>query len=83
VPDRALISDPRRAGSWPIPWEGRKQPDQGVPRLRLRGRSGAAGCPALPAANLGDIRTVNWAAIAEAAPVDVLTAGFPCQDYSE
>jgi DNA (cytosine-5)-methyltransferase 1 len=33
-------------------------------------------------ANLGDIRTINWAAIAEAAPVDVLTAGFPCQDIS-
>jgi len=23
VPDRALISGPRRAGSWPILWEGR------------------------------------------------------------
>jgi DNA (cytosine-5)-methyltransferase 1 len=33
-------------------------------------------------ANLGDIRTINWTAIAEAAPVDVLTAGFPCQDIS-
>jgi DNA (cytosine-5)-methyltransferase 1 len=29
--------------------------------------------------NLGDIRTVNWA---DVAPVDVLTAGFPCQDIS-
>ena len=29
--------------------------------------------------NLGDIRTVDWA---EVTPVDVLTAGFPCQDIS-
>jgi DNA (cytosine-5)-methyltransferase 1 len=31
-------------------------------------------------ANLGDIRTVNWTQVA---PVDLVTAGFPCQDYSE
>jgi hypothetical protein len=31
-------------------------------------------------ANLGDIRTVDWAAVE---PVDILTAGFPCQDYPE
>jgi site-specific DNA-cytosine methylase len=31
-------------------------------------------------ANLGDIRTITWT---DVAPVDVLTAGFPCQDYSE
>jgi DNA (cytosine-5)-methyltransferase 1 len=30
--------------------------------------------------NLGDIRTVEWATVT---PVDVLTAGFPCQDYPE
>jgi DNA (cytosine-5)-methyltransferase 1 len=30
--------------------------------------------------NLGDIRAVDWNAVE---PVDVLTAGFPCQDYSE
>jgi DNA (cytosine-5)-methyltransferase 1 len=30
--------------------------------------------------NLGDIRTVDWASVE---PVDVLTAGFPCQDYSD
>jgi DNA (cytosine-5)-methyltransferase 1 len=29
--------------------------------------------------NLGDIRTVDWASVE---PVDVLTAGFPCQDIS-
>ncbi|MCW3818615.1 DNA (cytosine-5-)-methyltransferase [Micromonospora sp. DR5-3] len=29
--------------------------------------------------NLGDIRTVDWTRIE---PVDVLTAGFPCQDIS-
>jgi DNA (cytosine-5)-methyltransferase 1 len=34
-------------------------------------------------ANLGDIRTIDWAAIADQAPVDVLTAGFPCLDYPE
>jgi DNA (cytosine-5)-methyltransferase 1 len=33
-------------------------------------------------ANLGDIRTVDWAAIRAAEPVDVLTAGFPCQNIS-
>jgi DNA (cytosine-5)-methyltransferase 1 len=31
------------------------------------------------ASNLGDIRTVDWCAVE---PVDVLTAGFPCQDIS-
>jgi DNA (cytosine-5)-methyltransferase 1 len=30
--------------------------------------------------NLGDIRTVDWARVA---PVDLVTAGFPCQDYPE
>ncbi|MEU5673630.1 DNA (cytosine-5-)-methyltransferase [Micromonospora sp. NPDC047753] len=29
--------------------------------------------------NLGDIRTVDWTRVE---PVDVLTAGFPCQDIS-
>ncbi|MEU2167875.1 DNA cytosine methyltransferase [Micromonospora chersina] len=29
--------------------------------------------------NLGDIRTVDWSRVP---PVDVLTAGFPCQDIS-
>ncbi|MGW5079542.1 DNA cytosine methyltransferase [Micromonospora echinospora] len=29
--------------------------------------------------NLGDIRTINWTQIE---PVDILTAGFPCQDIS-
>ena len=29
--------------------------------------------------NLGDIRAVDWTAVA---PVDLLTAGFPCQDIS-
>jgi DNA (cytosine-5)-methyltransferase 1 len=38
----------------------------------------AARWPGVP--NLGDIRTVDWASVE---PVDVLTAGFPCQDYSE
>ncbi|MEU1840281.1 DNA cytosine methyltransferase [Micromonospora chersina] len=33
--------------------------------------------PGLP--NLGDIRTVDWTHVP---PVDVLTAGFPCQDIS-
>jgi DNA (cytosine-5)-methyltransferase 1 len=33
--------------------------------------------PGLP--NLGDIRTVDWSQVG---PVDVLTAGFPCQDIS-
>ena len=30
-------------------------------------------------ANLGDLRAIDWTAVA---PVDVLTAGFPCQDIS-
>jgi DNA (cytosine-5)-methyltransferase 1 len=30
--------------------------------------------------NLGDIRTVDWGTIA---PVDITTAGFPCQDISD
>jgi len=30
--------------------------------------------------NLGDIRTVDWHT---AAPVDIVTAGFPCQDISD
>jgi len=30
--------------------------------------------------NLGDIRTVDWTQIP---PVDVVTAGFPCQDISD
>ncbi|BFU47743.1 DNA cytosine methyltransferase [Krasilnikovia sp. MM14-A1004] len=29
--------------------------------------------------NLGDIRTVDWSTVT---PVDILTAGFPCQDIS-
>jgi DNA (cytosine-5)-methyltransferase 1 len=29
--------------------------------------------------NLGDIRTIDWTGVP---PVDVLTAGFPCQDIS-
>ncbi|MEV4813907.1 DNA cytosine methyltransferase [Micromonospora avicenniae] len=33
--------------------------------------------PGVP--NLGDIRTVDWT---RAAPVDIVTAGFPCQDIS-
>ncbi|MFI6333205.1 DNA cytosine methyltransferase [Micromonospora chersina] len=33
--------------------------------------------PGLP--NLGDIRTIDWTRVP---PVDVLTAGFPCQDIS-
>jgi DNA (cytosine-5)-methyltransferase 1 len=33
--------------------------------------------PGVP--NLGDIRTIDWTAVE---PVDVLTAGFPCQDIS-
>jgi DNA (cytosine-5)-methyltransferase 1 len=33
--------------------------------------------PGVP--NLGDIRTIDWATVE---PVDVLTAGFPCQDIS-
>jgi len=31
-------------------------------------------------ANLGDIRAVDWSTVE---PVEVLTAGFPCQDYPE
>ncbi|GAB2920872.1 hypothetical protein GCM10027280_04840 [Micromonospora polyrhachis] len=31
------------------------------------------------APNLGDIRTVDWTRVE---PVDILTAGFPCQDIS-
>jgi DNA (cytosine-5)-methyltransferase 1 len=38
----------------------------------------AARWPGLP--NLGDIRAVDWAGVR---PVDVLTAGFPCQDISD
>jgi DNA (cytosine-5)-methyltransferase 1 len=38
----------------------------------------AARWPRVP--NLGDIRAVDWDRVE---PVDVLTAGFPCQDYSE
>jgi DNA (cytosine-5)-methyltransferase 1 len=34
--------------------------------------------PTVP--NLGDIRTVDWAGVE---PVDMLTAGFPCQDISD
>ncbi|WP_374536181.1 DNA cytosine methyltransferase [Micromonospora aurantiaca (nom. illeg.)] len=33
--------------------------------------------PGVP--NLGDIRTVDWTRVE---PIDVLTAGFPCQDIS-
>jgi DNA (cytosine-5)-methyltransferase 1 len=31
-------------------------------------------------ANLGDIRTADWDTVA---PVDIVTAGFPCQDISD
>jgi len=34
--------------------------------------------PGIP--NLGDIRTVDWATVA---PIDIVTAGFPCQDISD
>ncbi len=34
--------------------------------------------PAIP--NLGDIRTIDWNTVE---PVDVVTAGFPCQNYPE
>jgi DNA (cytosine-5)-methyltransferase 1 len=37
----------------------------------------AARLPGVP--NLGDIREVDWSAVE---PVDVVTAGFPCQDIS-
>src|SRR5262249_35819147 len=37
----------------------------------------SARIPGVP--NLGDIRTVNWSTVDT---VDVLTAGFPCQDIS-
>ena len=37
----------------------------------------AARMPGVP--NLGDIRAIDWAAVE---PVEVLTAGFPCQDIS-
>ncbi|MEU7171529.1 MULTISPECIES: DNA cytosine methyltransferase [Micromonospora] len=44
-------------------------------------RHAAAVCahhwPGVP--NLGDIRAVDWSSVA---PVDILTAGFPCQDIS-
>ncbi|MEU6022621.1 DNA (cytosine-5-)-methyltransferase [Micromonospora sp. NPDC047134] len=30
-------------------------------------------------ANLGDIRTIDWTTVT---PVDIITAGFPCQDIS-
>ena len=33
--------------------------------------------------NHGDIRTVDWTRVAQVAPVDLVTAGFPCQDYPE
>jgi DNA (cytosine-5)-methyltransferase 1 len=32
--------------------------------------------------NLTDIRTIDWTAAATSAPVDALTAGFPCQGIS-
>ena len=38
----------------------------------------AARWPNVP--NLGDITTLDWTGIP---PVDVITAGFPCQNYSE
>ncbi|MFD5089128.1 DNA cytosine methyltransferase [Amycolatopsis thailandensis] len=37
----------------------------------------AARMPGIP--NLGDVRAIDWSAVE---PVDVLTAGFPCQDIS-
>ncbi len=38
----------------------------------------AARFPGIP--NLGDIRTVDWTGIP---PVDIVTAGFPCQNISD
>lgn len=32
--------------------------------------------------NLGDITAVDWAYVAEVAPIEVLCGGFPCQDVS-
>ncbi|MGW5671576.1 DNA cytosine methyltransferase [Micromonospora sp. NPDC003776] len=43
-----------------------------------RGRGGR-GRPGRGRRGLGDIRTVDWTRVP---PVDVLTAGFPCQDIS-
>lgn len=40
----------------------------------------AAHWPGVP--NLGDITAVDWAYVAEVAPVEVLCGGFPCQDVS-
>lgn len=36
--------------------------------------------PGVP--NLGDITAVDWAYVAEVAPIEVLCGGFPCQDVS-
>lgn len=36
--------------------------------------------PGVP--NLGDITLVDWAYVAEVAPIEVLCGGFPCQDVS-
>jgi len=40
----------------------------------------AAHWPDVP--NLGDITAVDWAHVAEVAPIEVLCGGFPCQDVS-
>lgn len=32
--------------------------------------------------NYGDVTAVNWKEVAEVAPVDILTAGYPCQPFS-
>lgn len=40
----------------------------------------AAHWPDVP--NLGDITLVDWAYVAEVAPIEVLCGGFPCQDVS-
>ena len=32
--------------------------------------------------NFGDVTAVNWKEVAEVAPVDILTAGYPCQPFS-
>jgi DNA (cytosine-5)-methyltransferase 1 len=56
-------------GDGPIAWVADPDPHVGVLL--------AARMPGAP--NLGDIRTVEWQIVE---PVDVLTAGFPCQDIS-
>ncbi|SEG98685.1 DNA-methyltransferase (dcm) [Saccharopolyspora kobensis] len=36
--------------------------------------------PTIP--NIGDLTTVDWQQLAETMPVDILTAGYPCQPFS-